>query len=311
MLFGEHAVIYGQPCIVAAVDERITLSASLIPERKLRIEAPDVGLIGYEKDLDTLGMFGEGPKGARFVESAVKTFYEQFGLSRGVEIKTHSEFKTSGLGSSSAATVCTIKALSELLGRNLSERELFDLSYKTVLGVQKTGSGFDVAAVIWGGTLYFLYGGEKIEPIKSKTLDLVIGHCGIKAETPVMVAKVAEKYQSNKRLFEKIFELMGQITDKARECLEKGEFLGVGELADLNQGLLDAIGVNIDQLSRLIFAARQAGAYGAKLSGAGGGDCMFAIVDLQEKSKVEEAITQTGGRVIHVNPGAEGVRVEK
>lgn len=310
MLFGEHAVMYGHPCIVTGVDQRMTLVAAPIKERKFRVDAPDVGVIGYEKDLDALGVVSNGPKGARFVETAVKLFQEKFGLPFGIVIKTKSEFETSGLGSSSAVAVCTIKALSELFGKKLSKKELFNLSYKTVLEVQKTGSGFDVAAVIWGGTVFYLFGGKRIEPLKVENLRLVVGHSGIKAETPAMVKMVEEKYQRNEKILREIFALMGKVTQEARNSLENGNFQKVGELADVNQGLLEAIGVSSNKLSRLIFAAREAGAWGGKLSGAGGGDCMIAFVGEEKRKSVESAIEKSGGRVIKVKLNAEGVRVE-
>ena len=59
-----------------------------------------------------------------------------------------------------------------------------------------------------------------------------------------------------------------------------------------------------------IRAARDAGAWGAKLSGAGGGDCMIALVSPEKKQVVSEAITKVGGQVIDVATNVEGVRIE-
>lgn len=310
MLFGEHAVMYGYPCLVTAVDQRMTLVAASIKERKFRINAPDVGVIGYEKELEALGVIGNGPKGARFIEVAIKLFKERFGLPFGIAIETKSELGTPGLGSSSAVAVCTIKAVSELLGKKLSRKELFNLSYKTVLEVQKTGSGFDVAAAIFGGTIFYLFGGKRIEPLKAGNLPLVVGYSGIKAETPVMVKMVEEKYQRNKKIMREIFALMGEITQEVRNSLGNRDLPRVGELANISQGLLEAIGVSCSELTRLIYAAREAGAWGAKLSGAGGGDCMIAFLEEEKRRAVEQAIQKAGGKVIKVRPNAEGVRIE-
>ena len=65
-----------------------------------------------------------------------------------------------------------------------------------------------------------------------------------------------------------------------------------------NHVLLQNLGVSSEKLDQLVEAAYEAGAYGAKLSGAGGGDNMFALVDLENKEKVERAIEQAGGTVI-------------
>ncbi len=79
---------------------------------------------------------------------------------------------------------------------------------------------------------------------------------------------------------------------------------------DFNQDYLRDLGVSSEKLEALIGAAKNAGAYGAKLSGAGGGDCMIAVVPPEKRKAVEEAITTAGGEVVHLTANAEGARVE-
>ncbi|MEK7090049.1 MAG: GHMP kinase, partial [Patescibacteria group bacterium] len=74
---------------------------------------------------------------------------------------------TFGFGSSSAVTVCTIKALAKLFKVNLSTKESFDLAYQAVLDVQGVGSGFDVAAATYGDTLYFVARGQTIKNLNT------------------------------------------------------------------------------------------------------------------------------------------------
>jgi mevalonate kinase len=85
----------------------------------------------------------------------------------------------------------------------------------------------------------------------------------------------------------------------------------LGNLMNINQGLLDSLGVNNLELSKLIYGARQAGAIGAKLSGAGGGDCMIALSKEQDKEPVEQAIESMGGKVLKIKIGAAGVLREQ
>ena len=197
MLFGEHAVVYNHPCLVTAVDQRIRLTAEILDEQNFELEAEDVDVSGYSKPLSDLGK-GEIPKGAQFVEIAVKNLYEKFGLDKGLRVTTTSEFSSKfGFGSSSASTVCVVKALSELFSLNLSNKEIFDIAYKTVLDIQGKGSGFDVAAAIWGGTIYFLTGGKTIQPLAIDHLPLIVGYSGIKADTVILINKVKEKFAKN------------------------------------------------------------------------------------------------------------------
>ena len=145
MLFGEHAVVYGYPCIVTAVDQRLYVSVRKNGMDAFHLEAPDLGLQAYSKTMQDLG--GEGlPKGVRFVEMLYKRFLEMHPQKEGIDVETRSDFSSSfGFGSSSAVTVAFAKALTELYDLHLSEKELFDLCYQAVIDVQGVGSGFDIA----------------------------------------------------------------------------------------------------------------------------------------------------------------------
>lgn len=310
MLFGEHAVVYGRPCIVTAVDQRVRVGIEQTESNFLELNAPDVGIERYRRNIKGLGVSENLSKGARFVEIAVKNFFQQLNVSSGIRIGTSSDFSSEfGFGSSSAVTVAVIKGLSEVFKKNLSKREIFDLSYQTVLEVQKVGSGFDIAAAVWGGTIYFVKGGKVIKPVKN--IPSVVGYTGVKADTTSLVLMVSELYKKQKVLIGGIFEMIGKTVEQARRSLLVGDSRKLGELMNINQGLLDSLGVNTPELSNLIFAARGAGAYGAKLSGAGGGDCMIAFVSEDSRKNVEKAIKEAGGKVLRVKTGAEGIKIEK
>lgn len=312
MLFGEHAVVYGKPCIVTAVDARIEVIVKKIIKPILSINAPEVGVINYKKDIDKLEKNKKILKGAKFIEFAVKNYRNIYGLTSGLAITTKSSFSSKfGFGSSSAVTVATLKAISELFKKRLSKKQLFDLSYKTILEVQGVGSGFDLASAIWGGTIYFVTGGKNISPINANNLPLMVGYTGVKADTSVLVKKVGEFCKDNKKETDKIFDLMEVVVEDARKAIVKGNYKKVGSLTNINQGLLDSLGVNTKELSDLIIAARNSGAYGAKLSGAGGGDCMICFVNSKRKNIVKNAIIKAGGTILSVKTGAKGVRIER
>ena len=311
MLFGEHAVVYGRPCIVTAVDQRIRVSVEIITASNLLIEAPDVGVSSYRKSMDKLGV-GDTPKAVKFIEYAVRNFKKKYNIKSGIKVKTKSDFSSEfGFGSSSAVTVGVIKALSAIFDVDLNNKGLFDMCYKSVLDVQGVGSGFDIAAAIWGGTLYFVGGGKKIIRISKKELPLVVGYTGIKADTATLVKEVALLKKRRPRLVNIIFNSISSIVEDAKKLMARSNYKGLGELANINQGLLDSLGINTTKLSDLIFAARNAGAYGAKLSGAGGGDCMIAFISKDKRKFVEKAIEKVGGKVISVKNVAEGVIIEK
>lgn len=310
MLLGEHAVVYDRPCLVTAVDQRMNLTVEIFDGHNFELEAPDVKISNYKKSLSDLGK-GEIPKGAQFIEIAVRNIAEKYGLSDGVKIITKSEFSSQfGFGSSSASTVCTIKAISEILSLKLSLKEIFDLSYKTVLDIQGKGSGFDVAAAVYGGTLYFLTGGKTIEPLQILNLPLIVGYSGIKADTVSLINKVKETFSKKAGRLDEIYDKIAELVEKAKVALLIKDWQAFGELINKNQQYLRELGVSIPKLDDMINISLSAGAYGAKLSGAGGGDCMIAVCSKDKELFIKAGITQVGGQVIGVKTNAEGVRIE-
>jgi mevalonate kinase len=294
---------------VTAVDQRMRATVELLDDLNFELEAEDVKVTGYKKTLSQLGV-GDIPKGAKFVEIALKNINDKYPLKSGIKITTKSEFSSQfGFGSSSASTVCVVKAMSEIFNLNLSNKEIFDLSFKTVLDIQGKGSGFDVAAAVYGGTLYFVTGGEIIEPLNINSLPLLVGYSGVKADTVTLINKVKASFVGRENRLEEIYSGIAVLVNDAKTAFLSNDLTKVGELMDKNQAYLRELGVSIDKLDYMIEAAIKAGAYGAKLSGAGGGDCMIALSPEEKKQAVINGINSVG-ETINVSTNAEGVRVE-
>lgn len=263
MLFGEHAAVYGYPCLVTAISERLTVFA------------------------------GEPCGDTRFIDEAMAAWGKP-----GTQLCATSIFSGKyGFGSSAAVTVAALKYLRP----EATNQEIFETSYKIVLKIQGTGSGFDVAAAIYGGTLYYIKG-KLTEPLKVKNMPLIVGYTGVKSNTVDLVQQVAQKGKA----YERIFQAIAKLVEEAKQKMVEGDWERVGKLMDFNQEYLRDLGVSSEKLETLISAAKSAGAYGAKLSGAGGGDCMIAL----GPPSVKEAIRKAGGEVIDVTSNAEGVRIE-
>ena len=295
MLLGEHAVVYGYPCIVTAVDKRLYVEAEIINQKADEIITPQV-------------------KESRFVLESIADFKEKFKVKKSVKVITNGDFSHNvGLGSSSAVTVATFVALSSLFNTTISKREIFDLSYKVNLKIQGVGSGFDIAAATYGGILYFVSGGKVIKPLNIDSLSLVVGYSGIKADTPFIVQNLKLKMQNDnlKIKFNQIFKKIDSFVEKAKISLLQKQSSELGKLMTENHKLLQNLGVSTDKLDAMVDAVLKAGAYGAKLSGAGGGDCMIALVSQAKKQAVEKAIEKVGGEIINVKNNTEGVRREK
>ncbi len=309
MLFGEHGVVYDRPCIVTTVGRRVQASVSNSNNAILSISTPRLRErhTSYQVALSQAGQALQ-PE-TSFVEAVATRLRDRLGLQDGLHIRTDGPALSYGLGSSSAVTVATALALCHHTGQQLSPEELFDICYTSVLDAQGKGSGFDVAAAIYGGTILYQMPG-RVTRLKHEPIPLLIGYSGAKVSTRRFVDGVEGLRERHPGLLDGIFDLIAELVGEAQIALTQADWVRLGELADINQGLLDAMGVSTATLARLIEAARDEGAFGAKLSGAGGGDCMFAIIAEANSSGLVEAYNRLG-QYVDLPIGVEGVRIEQ
>ena len=105
-----------------------------------------------------------------------------------------------------------------------------------------------------------------------------------------------------------ILDAIGALTLEGVRKLDDPKSLG--KLMDMNHALLDAVGVGHPALSKLVLAARAAGAFGAKLTGAGGGGCMIALSPKTGKNRIAGALDGAGGRAFVTSLDTVGARKE-
>lgn len=317
MLLGEHSVVYDQPCLVTAVDLRLLVQVQANDRPDFVLTAPDLGVFAYQRPLGELTQ-GNLPKAVSFVETAYYLLLERFPQAQGLRVHSYNQFQSAyGLGSSSASVVAFLAAAADFYDLKLDQWALFDLAYRTVLQVQGVASGFDLASAIWGGTLYYQKPaavGQRpvVEPLSlaQDNLPLLVGYSGIKADTATLIGQVATLHSQQTTLVADIFDMITNLVHQAKSALVQADWIALGHLLDVNHRLLQQLGVSSPELERLVLASRQAGALGAKLSGAGGGDCMLAVATEQQQAQVVEAITAAGGKIIPVQLHAAGVRLE-
>jgi mevalonate kinase len=88
--------------------------------------------------------------------------------------------------------------------------------------------------------------------------------------------------------------------------LENYDLKKIGDLMNENHRLLQEIGVSSKELDMLVDLARKQGAFGAKLTGGGGGGCMVALTPGKElQGKVLSAIKFLGFEVLSTKIGVE------
>ena len=316
-LFGEHAVVYGEPAVPCAIERRARVR---VEERDdgLRVHADDLKLDGFtveytgdgenHPDVDAEKPLLEAAMG--YVNEAVAQVRDAADApDAGFEIWIESDIPLgAGLGSSAAVVVAAIDAATRTLGVELTPREIADRAYQVEAAVQDgEASRADTFCSAMGGAV-------RVEGDDCRTVDgvgnlpFVIGYDGGAGDTGALVAGVRALRDEYDFAADTV-EAIGDIVREGESVFGSGETEAIGDLMDFNHGLLSALGVSSRSLDSMVWAAREAGAMGAKLTGAGGGGCIVALDDTDASLT---ALNYTPGcaEAFRAELDTDGVRLE-
>ncbi|AFH42790.1 mevalonate kinase [Fervidicoccus fontis] len=317
-LFGEHAVVYGYPALVVSIDKRIYAIAEKrnddvikINARDLRVPGIVISYIGNEVVLET--DYGLILPAIAYINKAIEVTSKYIGTKAGVNIEIRSEMPVgAGLGTSAAVAVSTIAAYAYVNEYELKKEEIANLGWQVEKEVQGIASPMDTSITAIGGFLKIKYIDKTVErtPIEVKEeIPLLIGYVERESRTKDMVAMVRKKIESYPEIYMKIMELIGNTVEKAESALLNNNLHELGSFMNLNHSLLDALGVSTRRLNELVYVARDAGAYGSKLTGAGGGGCVIALTP-ENQDVIETAMKLHGTLTFRTKLGTDGVKIE-
>jgi mevalonate kinase len=289
ILFGEHAVVYGQPAIAVPVTH-VRAEATVEPGQsgdRGRILAPDVGLDTLLDDLPP----------THPLSTALRGVLTTLGIAEPPPFKLtiHSTIPVAGgMGSGAAVSVAVIRAFSAFLNQPLSNEQVNALAYEVEKLHHGTPSGIDNTVITYAHPVYFMRG-QSIETFTVPTpFTIVIADTGIASSTALTVGDVRKSWQADPDQYNKIFHWVGNLVMKAYRAIEAGTPDVLGPLMDENHKQLQKMGVSSPELDRLVDAARGVGALGAKLSGGGRGGNMLALVEPEGGAQVAEALRAAG-----------------
>jgi mevalonate kinase len=301
ILFGEHFVVHGVPGVVSAIDSatdaEVTKTGNELVIRDERKAAK-----GYAEE-----------KRLQQIES-IERMLTKMGLDPKLPLNiwvggTLPGF--SGLGASAASSVAIARAIAEELSLTLTNEQVNQIAYEAEKAYAGNPSGIDNTAATYGGFMWFKKntagGPNAIERLSiSKPVEIVIGSTGKVANTKAMVAGVAERKKKNPEKYGQVFKQAENLTFAGRKALESYDLKKVGELMNENHRLLQEIEVSSRELDLLVGIARKNGAFGAKMTGGGGGGCIVALTPGKElQEKVASAIEKEGYDVLRTKIGVE------
>lgn len=299
ILFGEHAVVYNRPALAVPVNQvQVEVDVSDSSTKGIWIHAP---IIDLHTELAALP--SDHPIGSviRMVFSPPFTsshyLREKMGTENGIEINIASTIPVAaGLGSGAAVSVALIRALTNFVNHPLTDKQVNLLVFEVEKHYHGTPSGIDNTVIAYNMPVYYIKD-RPIETFKTgKPFTIVIGDTGIPAPTKESVGDVRRLWLRDTNRFEEIFNEIAQISLIARRSIESGRPEMLGELMDHNHEFLQQMTVSSPELDRLVLAARQAGALGAKLSGGGRGGNMIALTEQASAESVAEALRSAGAK---------------
>lgn len=267
ILLGEHSVVHGYPALAAGLADGITLEASALDDPRAFVQ---LAIPAWDLDLELR------PESEHAVARAcleVLGFCD--GPITGWRIEGRSRLPSrAGLGSSAALTVALARLV---LGQGAAHETVVEASLAGERVFHGQPSGIDSHVAAAGGVLAFTRGEAPAPVPLRQPLRLVVIPSKVPRSTADQVAKVRDKLERLPSLTRPALECLGAAVREGRAALEGADLSLLGEIMNMSHEVLSALGVSSRVLDELCAIARDQGALGAKLTGAGGGGCVIAL----------------------------------
>jgi hydroxymethylglutaryl-CoA reductase len=291
ILLGEHSVVYGRHAIAAPIPLHIRA------EVKAQREHIDLVIPRWGVEM----RLSEPERSVSSLHASITLIAERLGLAdRGMRVDVFPHVpRANGLGASAALAVAVIRAMARCFEVQISEREISNLAFDCEKIAHGTPSGIDNTLATFGRPILFRKENAQARAeIRDLTtpepIPVVIGLSGVSTLTMQTVGSVREAWQKNPKRYESIFSQIDALSLAGAEALSKGDIAELGELMNIDQGLLNALQVSSREIEELVEIARHNGALGAKLTGGGGGGAMIAVCEPERTQGIASAMRSAG-----------------
>jgi len=281
ILVGEHFVVYGIKAVLCAINKRITVTAEKVDGDNISIKS-DIGNL----KLSPNKLISE-------INSPLKPFYYLAdkmikNQNTGIDIKVESDIPLGvGLGSSSACCVAGAAAISRLF-KDTTKKEILEMAIEAEKTIFENTSGADCTVCTYGGIMEYdkKNGFTKIE--SQPNFHLVIANSNTEHSTKSIVARVKKFKDKNEEEFSRLCDNESRLVEDVLKLLKIDNVEELGRKITENQKYLETIGVSNNKLKDMIQVGQKV-SFGAKITGAGGGGCIFALTD---KSNLDQTMNE-------------------
>jgi len=277
ILFGEHFVVHGTKAILAAIDKRVTITSTFTDNKTIKVNS-QLGTI----EVPISSSHEEVKSEFRpFVYLANKIINSEQNVS-GLEITIDSDIPIGvGLGSSSACCVAATASISELFNE-LSSEEILKMSIEAEKTIFPDTSGADCTVCTYGGMIEY----PSVEKIDNTfDLNLLIANSMIPHNTKNSVEKVNKFKENDEERFSQLCDLETKLIDEVVTAMKNNDATAFGLKMSENQKYLEEIQISNDTLRDMISSLKEI-SLGTKITGAGDGGCIIALVKDENMDKV-------------------------
>jgi len=277
ILFGEHFVVHGTKAILAAIDKRVTVTSTFTDNKTIKVNS-ELGTI----EVPISSSHEEVKSEFRpFVYLANKIINSEQNAS-GLEITIDSDIPIGvGLGSSSACCVAAAASISELFNE-LSSEEILKMSIEAEKTIFPDTSGADCTVCTYGGMIEY----PSVEKIDNTfDLNLLIANSMIPHNTKNSVEKVNKFKENDEERFSQLCDLETKLIDEVITAMKNNDATTFGLKMSENQKYLEEIQISNDTLRDMISSLKEI-SLGTKITGAGDGGCIIALVKDENMDKV-------------------------
>lgn len=242
-----------------------------------------------------------------------------FRPSMGLLVHTDSEAPAgAGISGSSALIIAVASALNRLTAARHNLEKLREISQNVEAQIIRVPTGAqDYYPAMYGGVSAIELGAGGIRRVEiPMDVDdfnerIVLAYTGVPRNSGINNWEVTKAYIDGNTAVRRNFEQITAIARAMRLALEKANWKEVGRLLreEWEHRRKNAPGISTPAIDELVTVTRKAGALGAKVCGAGGGGCVFFLVERGTKEKVERSIERAGAEVLPVKVAQRGVSV--
>jgi len=276
ILIGGHFVVHGTKAILAAIDKRVTVTSTFTNNKTIMVNS-QLGTI----EVPISSSYEEAKSVFRpFYFLANKMINSNQDVN-GLEITIDSDIPIGvGLGSSSACCVAAAASISELF-KELSSEENLKMSIEAEKTIFPDTSGADCAVCTYGGMIEH----PSIEKIDNTfDLNLLIANSMIPHNTKNSVEKVNKFKEKDEERFSQLCDLETKLIDEVITAMKNNDATTFGLKMSENQKYLEEIQVSNDTLRDMINSLSEI-SLGSKITGAGDGGCVIALVKDENMDK--------------------------